>query len=370
MNDKDYALLERVKKYDFFAETAKDFYEKMNIESVLVQGNHWDPPPMITVILPTYKRPKLLEQALQSALWQEGFDDYQILIADNEGVDITCETETSQLVAKYQDERIIYYRHNTQAFYKMDTAVNLARSEWICFLHDDDLLVKNHLAVMSKIVLENPQISYLSCPHKLFNNYIDKTTFFSITQAVHGKYDLFHYPPQYSCIGNVPGWLGALIKREKYIDIGGMPALATGIGDFIMQGKFRDRWGTYTCRMNDGLYCYRQWSGQDTALGTSFWTRNYCVEYNYYIYMVNRYHKKWNVFWKGLGEYIIINKCKEKNNGFYELDISIEEIKETCNMEINVEKEDWKYWCYKKFLLLYTFYIEKLCNLHRVRGRF
>ena len=142
----------RIKNFDFFGEGEAEFYNKFTIESVLIQGKHREIAPMVTVILTTYKRPGLLKQSLESALNQVDFDDYQILVVDNEGAAIEVETETAKLLSHYSDEKIIYYRHRESVNFKMDYAARLARSKWICFLHDDDILASNHLISMSKIV--------------------------------------------------------------------------------------------------------------------------------------------------------------------------------------------------------------------------
>ncbi len=53
----------RIKNFDFFGEGETEFYDKFSIESVLIQGKHRETAPMVTVILPTYKRPDLLKQS-------------------------------------------------------------------------------------------------------------------------------------------------------------------------------------------------------------------------------------------------------------------------------------------------------------------
>lgn len=81
---------------------------------------------MVTIILTPYKRPRLLKQALESALKQVDFDDYQIIVVDSEGVDINIKTETSELISYYQDEKILYYSHVKSVNFKMDYAARLA----------------------------------------------------------------------------------------------------------------------------------------------------------------------------------------------------------------------------------------------------
>lgn len=201
-------------EFDFFGERERDFYRKFSVESILVQGKHRNPPPLVTIILPTYKRPELLKQALESALNQVDFEDYQIIIADNEGTDIRMETETARLVSCYQDEKILYYRHEKTINYKMDYAARLSRSKWICFLHDDDILASNHLYVMSRIVQKHKDIKYLSCTYKYFFDEICTNDFRKMTEPHRISFQIKKVPKAYTCVGYFAGWLGAFINRE------------------------------------------------------------------------------------------------------------------------------------------------------------
>jgi len=120
----------------------------------------WDEkPPEVTILLPTYKRCDLLKEALESALQQEDVRDYQIIVADNEGVSISAETETSLFMRDYVDSRVIYYRYDRQISWAMDAVAALAKSKWICFLHDDDVLAPNYLKIMLQMLWMSLMIS-------------------------------------------------------------------------------------------------------------------------------------------------------------------------------------------------------------------
>lgn len=295
-----------VQKFDFFGEKKKDFYRKFSVESVLVQGKHRQKAPMVTIVLTTYKRPGLLKQALESALNQVDFEDYQIIVADNEGVDINTETETAKLVSGYQDEKILYYRHVKTIDFKMDYAARLARSKWICFMHDDDILASNHLMAMSGIVREHQKIKFLSCTFKTFYDEISEEAFREMTAPRRGACQIRKYPRAYTCLGYYPGWLGAFIDRKAYISTGGIPTLSTGIGDYCMVGKFMYRYGVYEMKAGVPLYLRRAWSGQATATDT--WKRLYAMEYHYHVYMTKKYHKLFRDVWNRLSAYRIISK--------------------------------------------------------------
>lgn len=358
---------EQIKEYDFFKEGKEIFYDGKVVKSDLVYGEYWEKEPMVTVIITTYKRPKLLKQALESALSQKNFTDYQVLVVDNEAAPLEHETETSALMQLYRNNnKVIYYRNRVAAYYKMDTAINYARSKWVCFLHDDDLLVQNHLAVMSDIVKSHHEISFLGCPAKVFYDEIDDSEYERMIQPVEESYSVVHYPRHYLCTGYVPGWLGALIDREKYIAIGGMPKIPTGIGDFIMQGKFMNKWGAYQCESSNSLYRYRQWRGQASAKGEAVWLKGYIAEYYWYKYLNKKFHFLTQKFWNRAAAYRIIMKCTDKQERYYGTEINMNQMKEYCEWDKDIFENNFKKKCCLKIEHLYMcicYYIAHHMNI-------
>ena len=353
--------------FDFFGEKEIDFYNKFSVESILVQGKHRTPAPMVTILLTTYKRPDLLKQALESALNQVDFNDYQIIVADNEGVDINIETETSKLISSYQDEKILYYRHVKTIDFKMDYAVRLAESKWICFLHDDDILASNHLCVMSRIVQEHKKIKFLSSSFKTFYDEISTEAFQAMTVPHKITYQIRKYPKPYTCLGYYPGWLGAFINREAYISTGGIPTLSTGIGDYCMVGKFMYRHGIYEMRADVPLYLRRAWSGQATATDT--WTRLYAVEYNYHIYVTKKYHKFFRDFWNRLSAYRIIEKCEAFYKNRYQSYVNMDEFVLASGMEQDILEKGKRYSQDMVWQMIYEGIVEELCFPIKYNGQ-
>ena len=64
-------------------------------------------PARLTIGLPTYNRAKYLREAIDSVLGQT-FADFTLVISDNASTD-----ETPEIVASYDDSRIVYRRHET-----------------------------------------------------------------------------------------------------------------------------------------------------------------------------------------------------------------------------------------------------------------
>lgn len=311
MSDKEF--IDKLSQCDFFAGNRKNFYETAEKTSVLVCGTHKEPAPLVSIIITTYKRPQWLKIALDSALGQEGFDDYEVIIVDNEGESLDVETETSRLVCSYHDNKIVYYRNLPSVLYRADTAISLSRSKWFCIVHDDDFVSKDHLKRMTDILLERPDIGYLACSHQSFGTNDEASCWAQSRENVESPYSLVFYPAKSVCVGCWPGWLGALINREDYIDMGGMSLpFVTGIGDLIAIMKYMDRYNNVYCAsMKFPTYFYRVSTAQQSAGGSEQWLRFYMAEYMFHKYLNKRYHPNSPSFWNYIASIIIHDKIKD-----------------------------------------------------------
>ncbi len=90
--------------------------------------------PKVTVIIPTYRRPKFLHRAIASVLSQT-FEDFELLIIDDNSEDITAE-----VVKKNSDARIRYYcnTNNKGGAASRNRGIREAQAAYIAFLDDDD----------------------------------------------------------------------------------------------------------------------------------------------------------------------------------------------------------------------------------------
>lgn len=335
--------MDSVRGFDFLAEDQKNFYSKYESESVLVQGRHRVVPPKITIVLPTYKRPQLLKMALESALNQKDFNDYQVLVIDNEGRAISEETETSRMMKQYSDDKILYYRNLSEMVHSMDYGIKLAQSEWVCFLHDDDLLADNHLASLYQIVKSNKKIKYISCPASDFLNDISDEQAAKMTKGKTFSYTLARYPRSYVCTDYYPGWLGALIHRKEYIDMGGMPTSACGCGDYFMVGKFMYKYGIYECVSGTPLYFYRRWTGQ--AADSGFWQKLLENEMLYFMYFIRKCHLLFRKRWQRIAAYQLCKQMTNMRSGDKRINTSIKELLVECGLEQEILTDTR---CYQK----------------------
>lgn len=115
---------------------------------------------MITVIIPTYKRPHLLKRAIESVLKQT-HQQFKIAVYDNASGDETFEV-VNECIAK--DKRVEYFCHKENigmmANYKF--AFNNVDAPFFLFLSDDDLLFPGFLEKSIEIFERQADIAFVA----------------------------------------------------------------------------------------------------------------------------------------------------------------------------------------------------------------
>jgi len=117
-----------------------------------------DVEPLITVIIPTFRRPKLLRRAILSVLGQT-FPAYHVCVYDNASDD-----DTQKIVAELAktDSRIKYYCHqeNIGAYANFNYGLKEVDTPFFLFLSDDDLLLPHFFEVAMQSLSSNPDVMF------------------------------------------------------------------------------------------------------------------------------------------------------------------------------------------------------------------
>ena len=130
--------------YDFFL-IENNFKEIEEVKSEKIQGDTSSKLPLVSIVIPTYKRVSTLRETLDSAIRQTGNHNYEILVVDNNP---ERGDETELLMAEYVSVKNLLYFKNTANIGmagNWSRCSELAHGEWVVLIHDDDLLVNNYL---------------------------------------------------------------------------------------------------------------------------------------------------------------------------------------------------------------------------------
>lgn len=120
--------------------------DNTGVGSKLIYGTLSEIRPEVSIMIPTFHKSDTLKEALESALFQIGVKDYEVVVVDN---DAETDAATDMLLKEYcgKHKNLFYYRNekNLGMCGNWNRCIELSRSEYLCILHDDDLLYPNYL---------------------------------------------------------------------------------------------------------------------------------------------------------------------------------------------------------------------------------
>lgn len=113
--------------------------------------------PWLSVLIPTYNGEIHLPSALDSIIAQED-NDIECVVVDDGSTDTTL-----SILNAYQDKLLItILQRERQGNWVANTnyALSFARGEYVCFLHQDDLWLKNRLSTMKQLIKQFPEVDF------------------------------------------------------------------------------------------------------------------------------------------------------------------------------------------------------------------
>lgn len=106
--------------------------------------------PFVSVIVPTYARTELLQDAIKSVLKQT-YVNYEIIVVDDNGREGIFRESTEKFMEQYKGVNCIKYilhEENRGGCVARNTGIQNAKGELIAFLDDDDRWKENYLTEM------------------------------------------------------------------------------------------------------------------------------------------------------------------------------------------------------------------------------
>ena len=102
------------------------------------------PPPVLSICVPTYNGQAYLAEALESIL-QQTYASFEVIVVDDGSTDKTLEIVQAFAAA---DVRLRVYQNPQQRGIpgNWNECVRLARGQYVCVFHQDDVMLPNNLA--------------------------------------------------------------------------------------------------------------------------------------------------------------------------------------------------------------------------------
>jgi glycosyltransferase involved in cell wall biosynthesis len=130
--------------------------------------------PLVSVIIPTYNRSKLLQIAVESVLAQT-YPKIEVIVVDDGSTDDTVET-----MAQYA-RSVTYLRQiNQDVAAARNTGIRAASGEYLTFLDDDDLILPTKIERQVQILASQPAVGLVHCGYYHIDeagNRVDKMVF-------------------------------------------------------------------------------------------------------------------------------------------------------------------------------------------------
>ena len=111
---------------------------------------------LVSVIIPTFRRPDKLESAIDSVLAQT-YPDIEVIVVDDNNPNTEERSLTEQIMLRYKDDirvRYIKHEHNKNGSAARNTGAKNSDAEFIAFLDDDDVFfpkkIETQVSVLSK----------------------------------------------------------------------------------------------------------------------------------------------------------------------------------------------------------------------------
>jgi glycosyltransferase involved in cell wall biosynthesis len=120
--------------------------------------------PHVTIAIPTFRRPRLLIEAVTSAISQNFDRSVEVIVVDNDPASSDCEMLLSH-IPSLSDYNFRYYRNreNIGMFGNWNRCIELGRGVWHTLLNDDDLLDSNFCDQMFSAFAKEPLFDALIC---------------------------------------------------------------------------------------------------------------------------------------------------------------------------------------------------------------
>ena len=112
----------------------------------------------VSVIIPTYNRRELIQEAVNSVLAQS-FRDYEVIVIDDGSDD-----STGEMIKDKFNEKVHYsWQVNQGESVARNKGIELAKGEYIAFLDSDDRWLPKKLDKQVRVLDENPDIGVVFC---------------------------------------------------------------------------------------------------------------------------------------------------------------------------------------------------------------
>jgi len=245
--------------------------------------------PLISVIIPTYKRPDMLGRAINSVINQT-YNNWELLVVDDNDANSEYRKETEEFMRKNygNNKKIKYIKHkkNKGGSAARNTGIKISKGEYIAFLDDDDEWLpeklEKQLEVFKISKIKNLGLVYCNANYVDENNSTIKKSNYNFRGSNIKKFIIKQDGISNSFL---------LLKSNVIYEVGGFTEVYSG-QDFILELKILSKgFGFDFC--NDALVIYHQ--HKDERISTS---KNKIIGAKQYFNILKNFFHDFNIYEK------------------------------------------------------------------------
>lgn len=238
---------------DFFAYV--NAFERLEDDNMIPVFTHDVDDALYTISITVYKRAQFLGQCLESALQQDTTLPYQVVVIDD---DPSRGNEVETFMQSYADNPLVTYykKHSNEGLMNnMNRSIQLAKTDWVLMIHDDDWLCPNYLSEIDKFRRKYQDYSIFVPSHTTFyfDHFIETKS--SLREWLCKVKGCWRIKPIDFINGTCATPTGTLYQRKAFLKSGGYLEDYGYAADYV----FFARYSTYEkiMRVNAKLFNYR-----------------------------------------------------------------------------------------------------------------
>lgn len=223
--------------------------------------------PTVTTIVPTYRRPKLLQRAIQSVLNQT-YPYLKVCVYDN-----ASEDETAQVVAEIakKDSRVEYHCHsiNIGAGNNFVFGMKNVDTEFFSFLSDDDFLLPNFYEVAMKGFEKFPDAMFSATSTIATTECGEISDVSLLSWSREGYFS----PPDgmFEMAQGCPAWTSILFRADTINEVGLLDLDLLGATDYGFQLGIAVRFPVVITKTPGAIFLNHEQSASNAANLDFFW---------------------------------------------------------------------------------------------------
>jgi glycosyltransferase involved in cell wall biosynthesis len=223
--------------------------------------------PLITTVVPTYRRPKLLRRAIRSVL-DQSFGDFQVCVYDDASGD-----ETEQVVRELAsaDWRVKYFRHaqNIGGMANYIFGMSRVQTPFFSLLPDDDVILPGFFEKALEGFTKYPEAmaSVLATLHA------DDEARITAVPLLAWKEGLYRPPSGLLTMlqNDCPMMMGILFRQETLKHVGTFSAEAGTFADLDYELRIAAKWPVVVSREPGAIFVSHRTNLSKTETLTSHW---------------------------------------------------------------------------------------------------